>query len=104
MQMAGNRRHGTKLFAKIEPAIGGFEIGVAEVDQRHDVIMADGLNGLGHLGRRLTILAGFGGEDILKRDPHAIGLAEFRQLSASRSRASASARSAIWSARRAPPC
>ncbi len=78
--MAGDRRHGAKLLAEIEPAIGGFEIGVAKVDQRHDVIMADGLNCLGHLGRRLTILAGFGGEDILKRDPHAIALAEFRQL------------------------
>lgn len=80
MQMAGNRRHSAKLIAEIETTIGGFEIGMAEVDQRNEIVVTDSLHGRCHLGRRLAILAWFGGEDILKGDAHAIGPAELRQF------------------------
>ncbi len=80
MEMTGDRRHGTKLFTEVQATISGFEICMAEVDQRHDIVVADSLNGRCHLSRCLAVLAGFGGEDIFERNPHTIGPAEFREF------------------------
>ena len=80
MQVAGNRRHGAKLLAEIETAIGGFDIGMAEIDQRHQMFMADRLHGCGDFGRGLAILAGFGGEDVFKGDAHAMRSGEFGEF------------------------
>ena len=80
VQVAGDRRHGAHLLAEVEAAIGRFDIGMAEVDQRDDVGVVDRLDRLGDLGRRLAVLAGLGGEDVLERDAHAIGLGELGEL------------------------
>ena len=80
MQMSGDRSHGGNLGEEIEAAIGAFDIGVAEVDQRHHIGVVDGLDRLGHLRRGLAILARLGGKDVLERNMYAIGTSKFGQF------------------------
>src|SRR5690606_4902200 len=80
VEMPGNRRHGSQLRATIETPKGGLDIGVSEIDERHDVRMIESADGVSHFGRCLTILSRLRREDIFQRDANTIGSCKFSQL------------------------
>lgn len=70
MQVPCHWRHGPQLLAEVQAAVGGFNIGVSEIDERHQVGMADRLHRLRHLSRALPALTRFHGEEVLEGDAH----------------------------------
>ena len=80
MQMSRHRGHRTELLAEVQAAIAGFDVGLAEVDQRHKVRITDSRHGLGNLRRRLPVLTGLGRKDILEGDAHLIAARELGEL------------------------
>src|SRR5690606_565041 len=80
VEVAGNRRHGTKLLAEIKAAIRGLDVSVAEVDQADKVRVVHGLYGSSGFGRGLAVRARLCGEDVLECDAYAVGLTELGQL------------------------
>lgn len=80
VQVPGNRCHGAHFFDEIQAATGGFDICVAEVDQRDKIWVTERPDRLHKFGRCLAILAGLGRENVFEGDAHAIGSAEFSQF------------------------
>jgi hypothetical protein len=71
MQVPCDRRHGPQLLAEVQAAMSGFSIStsVAEIDERHQVGMANRLYRLRHLGQALLALTRVHGEEVLEPMP-----------------------------------
>lgn len=80
MQVPCPGRSGPQLLAEVQAPMGGFNIGVAEIDERHQVGMADRLHSLRRLRRALPALTRFHGEEVLEGDAHTGRFAELGKL------------------------